>query len=137
MDDRVVGALLREARTIAVVGLSPKVDRPSHAVAEYLQHAGYRIIPIRPGADTILGERAYPDLASAARAAGPLEVVNVFRRSEAIAALGDQLLAVRPKLVWLQVGVRDDRTAERLAAAGIAVVMDRCLMVDHPWLTGD
>ena len=137
MDDLAIGALLRKARTIAVVGLSPSPDRPSHGVAQYLQDAGYRIVPVRPDVDTILGEKAYPDLPSAATAAGPLDIVNVFRRSEAIAALGDQILAVRPRLVWLQVGVRDEQTAARLTAAGIPVVMDRCIMADHPRLTSD
>ena len=132
-----LGPLLRAARTIAVVGLSPNPSRPSHHVATYLQRAGYRIVPVRPGVEEVLGERAYPDLLTAARAAGPLDVVNIFRRSEHVPALGAALLAVRPRLVWMQVGVRDDATAARLEAAGIPVVMDRCLMVDHPWLTSD
>jgi predicted CoA-binding protein len=132
-----LGAILRAARTIAVVGLSPSPHRPSHGVAAYLQRAGYRIIPVRPGVEAVLGEPAYPDLRSAARAAGPLDMVDVFRRSEAIPELLDDLLAVRPRLVWMQVGVRHDGTAKRLQEAGIPVVMDRCLMVDHPWLTSD
>lgn len=132
-----LGAILRSARTIAVVGLSPSPNRPSHGVAEYLQSVGYRIVPIRPGVDTILGERAYPDLQSAGSAVGAIDVIDVFRRSEAIPELAADLLALRPKLVWMQVGVRDDATAEQLREAGIPVVMDRCLMVDHPWLTSD
>lgn len=137
-DERVtLGGILRAARTIAVVGMSPRPTRPSHFVAEYLQRAGYRIVPVRPGVDSILGETAYPDLRSAAIAAGPLDVVDIFRRSEMIAELADALLEVRPRLVWMQVGVRDDVTAARLESAGIPVVMDRCLMEDHPWLTSD
>ena len=136
-DPASLGPILRAARTIAVVGLSPNPSRPSHAVAAYLQRAGYRILPVRPSVDRILGERAFPDLRSAAREAGPVDVVNIFRRSEALPALADDLLAVRPRLVWMQVGVRDDRVAAMLEAAGIPVVMDRCLMVDHPWLTSD
>jgi hypothetical protein len=132
-----LGAILRAARTIAVVGLSPKPSRASHFVAEYLQRAGYRIVPVRPGAESILGERAYPDLIAAARAAGPLDVVDIFRRSETIPELAEDLVALRPRLVWMQVGVRHDATAARLQEAGIPVVMDRCLMVDHPWLTSD
>lgn len=130
----VLGAILRASRTIAVVGLSPNPGRPSHAVALYLQEAGYRIVPVRPGVERILGELCHPDLTAAAAREGPLDIVNVFRRSAAIPSLRDSLLAVRPRLVWLQVGVRDDAVAAELEAAGIPVVMDRCLMVDHPWL---
>jgi len=123
--------ILSSARTIAVVGLSPNPARPSHEVASYLQQAGYRIVPVRPGVTAVLGERAYPDLESAALAQGPIDVVNVFRRSEFIAALAEPLLEIRPSLVWLQVGVEDAETARRLEAAGVPVVMDRCLMVEH------
>jgi hypothetical protein len=129
-----LGALLRSCRTIAVVGLSPNPARPSHGVAQYMQQAGYRIVPVRPGVSRVLGEPAYADLPSAAAGAGPLDIVNVFRRSDAIAGLQDALLAARPRLVWLQVGIRDEVVAATLEAAGIPVVMDRCLMVDHPWL---
>lgn len=129
-----LGALLRGARTIAVVGLSPNPRRPSHAVAAYLQDAGFRIVPVRPGGATILGELAYPDLDSAAAATGPLDVIDIFRRSDALPALTTSLIAVGPRLVWMQVGVRDEAVAAALEAAGITVVMDRCLMVEHPWL---
>jgi uncharacterized protein len=131
-----LGAILRASRTIAVVGLSPRASRPSHEVAAYLQGAGYRIVPVRPGGETILGERSYPDLPSAA-AAGPIDVVNIFRRSDAVPSLRDDLLALHPKLVWMQVGVADEGVRAALEAAGIPVVMNRCLMVDHPWLTSD
>lgn len=133
-DSAVLGTLLRGAKTIAVVGLSPNPRRPSHAVAAYLQEAGYRIVPVRPGGAVVLGEASYPDLASAAKAAGPFDVVNIFRRPDALPELLQPLLDVAPKLVWMQVGVRDDAVAARLEAAGITVVMDRCLMVEHPWL---
>jgi predicted CoA-binding protein len=129
-----LGAILRTSRTIAVVGLSPNPGRPSHEVARYLQEAGYTIVPVRPAVDRIMGELCHPDLTTAAAAAGPLDIVNIFRRSEAIAGLRDTLLEVRPRLVWLQIGVRDEAVAADLEAAGIPVVMDRCLMVDHPWL---
>jgi predicted CoA-binding protein len=122
--------ILRTSRRIAVVGLSPKPERPSHGVADYLQRAGYTIVPIRPTGSTILGEPVLPNLAAAA-AAGPVDIVNVFRRSEYVPALLPELLAVRPRLVWMQVGVRDEPTARRLESEGIAVVMDRCLAVDH------
>ena len=130
-DGKRLTELLRAARQIAVVGLSPRPGRPSHGVAAYLQRAGYTIIPINPCGGAILGERVYPDLTAAAAAAGPIDVVDVFRRSQFVSALVDPMLAIHPRLVWMQVGVRDDQAARRLEAAGIAVVMNRCLAVDH------
>jgi hypothetical protein len=128
-----LGTILRESRTIAVVGLSPRPDRPSHGVAAYLQGQGYRIIPVRPGGGNILGEPSFADLRAAAQA-GPIDIVNIFRRSDALPALLDDLLLVHPRLVWMQVGVADQQVRARLESAGIPVVMDRCLMVDHSWL---
>jgi predicted CoA-binding protein len=128
--------LVQNARRIAVVGLSRKPERPSHGVAAYLQHAGYTIIPVHPAGGVTLGEPVYPDLRSAAAGAGPIDIVNIFRRSEHIPALLDQLLEVRPKLVWMQQGIRHNEVARKLEAAGIAVVMDRCLAVDHQFLGG-
>jgi hypothetical protein len=124
--------LLRRARTIAVVGLSPKPIRPSHSVARYLQRAGYRIIPINPGYEEILGEHSYPTLEAAARDHA-IDVVNVFRRSEHAGGVVDQALALRPPplLIWLQQGVEDHAAAQRAAAAGIPIVMDDCLAVEH------
>ncbi len=134
--DRIrLGELLRAAHRIAVVGLSPKPERPSHGVAAYLQRAGYTIIPIHPAGGTTLGERVYPDLRSAA-AAGPIDIVNIFRRSEHIPALLDALLEIRPHLVWMQQGIRHDEVARSLEAAGIEVIMDRCLAVDHHIMGG-
>ncbi len=127
--------ILRAARRIAVVGLSRKPERPSHRVAAYLQRAGYTIIPVHPVAGVTLGERVHPDLRSAA-AAGPIDIVDIFRRSEHVPALLDAMLEVRPTLVWMQQGIRHDDVAHRLEAAGIAVVMDRCLAVDHQFLGG-
>ncbi|HZI77441.1 MAG TPA: CoA-binding protein [Gemmatimonadales bacterium] len=129
-----VADLVRSARTIAVVGLSRKPERPSHSVAAYLQRAGYRIIPVHPAGGVTLGEPVYPDLHAAAAANGPIDIVNIFRRSEHIPALLEALLAVRPKLVWMQQGIRNDDVARRLESAGISVVMDRCLAVDHQFL---
>ncbi|HSJ76974.1 MAG TPA: CoA-binding protein [Gemmatimonadales bacterium] len=126
--------IVRNARRIAVVGLSRKPERPSHGVAAYLQGAGYTIIPIHPAGGMTLGEPVHPDLRSAAAAAGPLDIVNIFRRSEYIPALLEQLLEVRPQLVWMQVGVRHAEVARKLEEAGIPVVMDRCLAVDHQFL---
>jgi len=129
-------ALLRKARTVAVVGLSPKPERPSHGVARYLQRAGYRIVPVNPGHDEILGERSYRTLADAARDHA-IDIVDVFRRSELAGAVVDEAIAIRPKLVWLQLGVVDEAARARAEGAGIPIVMDRCLAIDHRQLLGD
>jgi predicted CoA-binding protein len=134
LDRARLAELVGNARRIAVVGLSRKPDRPSNGVAAYLQHAGYTIIPVHPAGGVTLGEPVHPDLRSAAAAAGPIDIVNIFRRSEHIPALLDQLLEVRPQLVWMQVGIRHSEVARKLEDAGIAVVMDRCLAVDHQFL---
>ncbi|MEO8199933.1 MAG: CoA-binding protein [Gemmatimonadota bacterium] len=129
--------VLREARTIAVVGLSPKPERPSHGVARYLQREGYQIIPIRPATmEPILGQAVYPDLMQAARDF-PIDVVNIFRQSDALPSLVDDIIAVKPRLVWTQLGVVHEESARRLEAAGILVVMDRCLAVELHSLVGD
>ncbi|HEY9013454.1 MAG TPA: CoA-binding protein [Gemmatimonadales bacterium] len=133
-DPAALRELVRTARRIAVVGLSPKPQRPSHGVAAYLQRAGYTIIPVHPAGGVTLGERVFPDLRSAASEAGPIDIVNIFRRSEHIPALLDALIEVRPRLVWMQMGIRNDEVARALEAEGIAVVMDRCLAVDHQFL---
>jgi predicted CoA-binding protein len=127
--------ILRSARRIAVVGLSRKPHRPSHGVAAYLQREGYTIIPVHPAGGVTLGERVHPDLHSAA-STGPIDIVNIFRRSEHVPALLDAMLEVKPTLVWMQQGIRNDEVARRLEAAGIQVVMDRCLAVDHQILGG-
>jgi predicted CoA-binding protein len=102
-------------------------------VAAYLQRAGYTIVPVHPAGGVTLGEPVHPDLRSAA-AAGPIDIVNIFRRSEHIPALLEQLLEIRPPLVWMQQGIRHDAVARSLESAGVAVVMDRCLAVDHQFL---
>ncbi len=133
MTPEALRALLQEAKRIAVVGLSPKPWRASHQVALYLQQAGYRIVPVNPEHDVVLGERSYPSLTAAA-AAGPIDVVDVFRRSEFAGPIVDEAIALKPRLIWLQVGVVDEAAAARATAAGIPFIMDRCLMVDHQLL---
>ncbi len=124
--------ILDAARTIAVVGLSPRSLRPSHGVARYLQDAGYWIVPVNPGHTTILGERSYPTLTAAA-ADHAIDIVDVFRRSEFVGAIVDEAIGLHapPRLIWLQLGVVEDAARARAEAAGIPCVMDRCLMVDH------
>ncbi|HWH03457.1 MAG TPA: CoA-binding protein [Gemmatimonadales bacterium] len=133
MTEAELARLIREAKTIAVVGLSPKTARPSNEVATYMQEAGYRIVPVNPGHDQILGERSYRTLADAARDQR-IDIVDVFRRSELAGGVVDEALAIRPGLIWLQVGVVDEEAAARAAARGIPMVMDRCLAVYHQQL---
>ena len=130
MTNDALRALLQDAHTIAVVGLSPKPDRPSHGVAGYLKRAGYRIVPINPGHEKVLGEPSYPTLADAARD-HTIDVVDVFRRSEHAGAVVDEAIALHPRLIWLQQGVIDEAAAARAEAAGIPIVMDACLAVQH------
>jgi len=120
--------ILRSARTIAVVGLSANPRRPSHGVARYLQRAGYRIIPVNPNVSEVLGERAYATLSELP---GPVDVVEVFRRSEYAGAIVDEAIAIGAGAVWLQDGVVDEAAAERARAAGLDVVMDDCMMRRH------
>ncbi len=130
MTDPELATILRAARTVAVVGLSPKPHRPSHGVARYLQRAGYRIVPVNPGHDAILGERSYPSLGDAA-AEHALDLVDVFRRSAFAGTVVDEAIPLRPQLIYLQLGVVDEAAADRARAAGIPFIMDRCLAVDH------
>ena len=129
-DDDELRAILRSARRIAVVGLSRKPHRASHTVSAYMQRQGYEIVPVHPAGGVTLGAAVHANLRSAATT-GPIDIVNIFRRSEFVPALLDDVLAARPRLVWMQLGVEDAETARRLREAGIAVVMDRCLAVDH------
>jgi predicted CoA-binding protein len=128
-------ALLREVKTIAVVGLSPKPWRPSYQVARYLQRVGYRIVPVNPGHAAILGEQSYPSLTAAGTAtARAIDLVDVFRRSDLAGSIVDEAVRIKPRLIWLQIGVIDGAAAARAVAAGIPCVMDRCLMIDHQQL---
>lgn len=120
--------ILRSARTIAVVGLSPNPRRPSYGVARYLQRVGYRIIPVNPNVSEVLGERAYATLSDLP---GPVDVVEVFRRSEFAGAVVDEAISIGAAAVWLQDGVVDEAAAERARAAGLDVVMDDCMMRRH------
>lgn len=123
-----IGRLLAEAKTIAVVGLSPRPDRPSHSVAAAMQGFGYRIVPVRPAVDAVLGENAYPDLD---HLPGPVDIVDVFRAPEHVDAIVDQCIAHKLPALWLQEGVVNEAAAERARDAGIMVVMDRCIYKDY------
>ena len=119
---------LTDSKTIAVVGLSPRPERPSHYVAKYLQEQGYRVIPVNPQLDNVLGEKCYPDLKSIPE---PVDMVDVFRRSSLVGPIVDDAIEIGAKYVWMQDGVADESAAERARAAGISVVMDNCTMREH------
>jgi uncharacterized protein len=120
--------ILDECRTIAVVGLSSSSWRPSHGVAAYMQRVGYRIIPVNPNETEVLGEKSW---ASLSELQDPIDLVDVFRRSEEAGAVVDQAIAVGAKAVWLQEGVIDKAAAQRALDAGLLVVMDRCWLKEH------
>ena len=119
---------LRAAKTIAVVGLSGRRYRPSHGVAEYLQRAGYRVIPVNPHETEVLGEKAYPDLASVPL---PVDIVDIFRRSEHVPEIVEEAIRIGAKMVWMQEGVIHEQAAHSALAAGLKVVMDRCILKEH------
>lgn len=123
-----ISRLLKEYRTIAVVGLSPKAERPSHEVAAYLLAAGYHVIPVNPGQREILGRTCYPDLLAIPE---PVEIVDIFRRAEEVGPVVDQAIAIGAKVVWMQQGIVNQAAAAKARAAGLKVIMDRCLKVDH------
>jgi predicted CoA-binding protein len=124
----VITELLRTARTIAVVGLSSKKARPSHGVTDYMQHAGYRIIPVNPNETEVLGEKAYPDLDSVPE---KIDIVDIFRRSEFVPDIVDAAIRIGARAVWMQEGVVDVEAAARARKAGLIVVMDRCILKEH------
>jgi hypothetical protein len=124
--------LLRSARTIAVVGLSGNRKRPSYGVSEYMQSAGYRIVPVNPQETEVLGERAYPSLEAVP---GHIDIVDVFRRSEFVPEIVEAAIRVGAGAVWMQEGVADEAAAEKARAAGLTVVMDRCILKEHRKLT--
>ena len=132
--DQDLSRILGEARTVAVVGLSPRPARDSHRVAAYLKDAGYRIIPVHPCRETILGE---PALSSLAEVRERIDVVNVFRRPSALPGLVPAAVAVGPLAIWFQIGVTHPRAEEAVLAAGVDLVVDRCLLVEHRRLMGD
>jgi predicted CoA-binding protein len=137
-DEEAIAALLRSTRRVAVLGIKTEAqaDQPAFYVAKYLADAGLDVVPVPvyfPEVQKILGRPVYRRVADVP---GPIDIVDVFRRSKDVAPHLDDLLAARPRAVWLQLGIRDDRVAARLAEAGILVVQDRCLMVDYERFLG-
>ncbi len=123
-----IRALLTRVKTIAVVGLSPKPDRPSFGVSQAMRRFGYRIVPVRPALDQVLGEKAYAKLADIPF---PVDLVNVFRESAAIPGVVDEALAIHAPAIWIQEGIVHDAAAEKARTAGLVVVMDRCIWKDY------
>ncbi len=136
-DDPLILDVLGEARTIAVVGASPKPERPSYGVMQFLMAAGYRVIPVNPGHEgkEIAGQRVFARLADIPV---PIDMVDVFRQPDALPGLVDEILALdpRPRSLWTQFGVVNDEATDRAAAAGLKVVVDRCPSVEYPRLFG-
>jgi predicted CoA-binding protein len=132
-DDETIQKLLEKVRRIAVVGLSPKPHRDSNRIAVYLLGHGYEVIPVYPRGESILGQKVYPRVQDVP---GPVDLVNVFRRSESLPAVFDDVLAAGAGAVWTQLGCIDEDGARRAQAAGLTVVMNRCVMVDHSRLLG-
>ena len=120
--------ILHTSKTIAVVGLSPKPHRPSHRVARYLLEAGYTIIPVNPGQDSILDLPCYPSLRAVPVS---VDMVDIFRRSDAVGPIVDDAIEIGASYIWMQEGIVNQAAAARAEAAGLQVVMDRCTMVDH------
>ena len=123
-----IASVLRSARTIAVVGLSSKRYRPSHGVAEYMQSTGYRIIPVNPFETEVLGEQAYPELD---RVPGTVDIVDIFRRSEFVPEIVEAAIRIGARAIWMQEGVVHEDAAAKARAAGLEVVMDRCILKEH------
>jgi uncharacterized protein len=123
-----IAEILRQYRTIAVVGLSSDVKRPSHGVAEYLQSAGYRIIPVNPNETGVLGERSYRRLEEVPE---KIEIVDIFRRPEEVMPAVEGAIRIGAKVVWMQLGVINAAAAEKARAAGLTVIMNACLLVEH------
>jgi uncharacterized protein len=122
------GEILRKYNSIAVVGLSPNQMRPSYGVSSYMKRSGYRIIPVNPGHAEILGEKSYRTLDDVPE---PIEIVNVFRRSEHILPIADAAIRKGAKVLWLQEGIYNEEAAEKARAAGMEVVMDTCILKEH------
>lgn len=129
MDNRLrIKKLLENARNIAVVGLSPKENRPSNMVARYLIAAGYNVIPVNPGQEEILGCKCYPSLSAIQQ---KIDIADLFRRSEDVLPVVEEAVACGVGCVWMQQGIKNEEAAERAEKNGIDVIMDRCIKIDH------
>jgi predicted CoA-binding protein len=127
-DDRIIGDILRKAKTIAVVGASPKPWRDSGSIARFLAGRGYVVLPVNPAYQDVLGMKCYPDLASVG---SKIDIVNVFRKPEEVLPIIDDAIAIGASTVWMQLGVVNAEAAKRAEDAGLNVIMDKCIAVEH------
>lgn len=127
-NETAINHILSTCKTIAVVGLSSQRDKAGYYVPEYLQSQGYRIVPVNPALEQALGEKVYPDLLAVPQ---PVDLVLIFRRSEAIPPFIDQAIQIGAKAVWIQLGIFNAEAAQKAEDAGLDVVMDACMMVEH------
>jgi predicted CoA-binding protein len=125
---RSIKQILSESKTIAVVGLSPKEEKASHRVALYLREHGYRIIPVNPGYSEILGEKCYKSLKGIPER---IDIVDIFRKAEDVPPVVDDAIAVGAKVVWIQLGIVNEEAAAKARGAGLEVVMDKCIKIEH------
>ncbi len=128
MQDEDIAEILNKYRKIAMVGLSNNPDKPSYQVAEYLKANGYRVIPVNPAVAEVQGEKSYPNLAAIPE---PVEIVDIFRRSEDIPPIVDAAILVKAKVVWMQLGIENEPAANKAQQAGLKVVMNRCMKREH------
>ena len=128
--DRELTSILTDSKTIALVGASPKENRPSHRVMAYLQQAGYKVLPVNPGQEgkQILGEKVYANLAQINQ---QVDIVDIFRRTEFVPEIVEQAIVIKAKTIWMQLGIRNDAAALMAKQAGLNVVMDRCTKIEH------
>ncbi len=126
--------ILRESKTIAVVGLSSNPMRPSHGVTEYMQGAGYRIIPVNPNETEVLGEKSYARLEDVPE---NIDIVNVFRRAEEVPPVVESAIRIGANVVWMQLGIESEEAAEKARAAGLTVIEDACILVEHRRRAGE
>ncbi len=123
-----IDALLSSAKTIAVVGISPKEDRPSHWIAAYLMEHGYKVFGVNPGLSELFGQRVYKSLADVPE---PIDIVDIFRPSDAVPEIVDQAIAVKAKSIWMQQGIVNNAAADKAKAAGLQVIMNKCIYTEH------
>jgi len=128
--------ILHDNRRIAVVGISAEWHRPSYFAGKYMLEHGYTVIPVNPKYESVLGQECYPDLRTAREKAGPIDMVDCFRRAEDIEPLADEAIAIGAKTLWMQLGIVNEIAARKARTAGLVVVMDRCVKIEHARLFG-
>jgi hypothetical protein len=130
--DEAIRKILAENKTVAIVGLSDKPERDSFRVAQYLKEHGYTVIPVNPTRTEILGEKSYPDLAAIG---SPVDIVDIFRNTEAIPGIVDEAISIGARVVWMQLGLAHNESARKAAAAGLEVVQSKCIKIEHQKLS--